>query len=239
MRGAVVTLLALVAAGCGGGPTSDPEAQPEPDCAHPLVWGGVTYDPGLDLPATHEVGPSLGSGVVLGCGDVEAGGVPDELVTVRGIERINPAVAVAVNLEDATEPIVWLAPGYVIESPEHPLHAAAVEWLSVGESPGNDFTCGPALETRARALSTPRQNYPLEVRADDPGVESLLTESDTQRVVSLASDTEITGLERHGVPYVERGDEFTLVLRACDGKESEPGLAGLRVLYADRLAGEG
>jgi hypothetical protein len=29
------------------------------------------------------------------------------------------------------------------------------------------------------------------------------------------------------------------VLRACDGNEGEPGVAGLRLLYADRLAGDG
>lgn len=41
------------------------------------------------------------------------------------------------------------------------------------------------------------------------------------------------------MPYVERGDEFTLVLRAYEGNAGQPGVAGLRLLYADRLAGDG
>ncbi len=239
MRGAVLILLPLAAlAGCGGGTTSDPAARPEPDCAYPLVWDGATYDPGLDLPASSELGPSLGTGTVLGCGDPGAGGIPDERVRVRSIDGIHPEVAVAVTLEGDTQPIVWLAPGYVIESPEHPLHGAAAQALGIGARP-DGYTCGPALETRARALSTPRQNEPLQVRADDPSVESLLTEPGTQRIVSLAADTTISRLERHGVPYVERGDEFTLVVRACDGDEDDPGIAGLRLLVADSVAGEG
>ncbi len=239
MRRAALILVALGMAGCGDGSASDSADRPEPDCAYPLVWAGTTYDPGLDLPATSELGPSLGTGTVLGCGDLSEGGIPDERVGVRRIEGIDPAVAVAVALEGSTEPIVWLGRGYLLESPEHPLQGPAVRTLGIGDLPGDDFTCGPPLETGARALSTPRQNFPLEVQAEDPAVESLLTEAGTQRVVSLTTDTVITGLERHGVPYIERGDEFTLVLRACDGVESEPGVAGLRLLYADRLAAGG
>jgi hypothetical protein len=239
MRRAALILVALAMAGCGGGSASDSADRPEPDCAYPLVWAGTTYDPELDLPATSELGPSLGAGTVLGCGDLSEGGIPDERVGVRRIEGIHPEVAVAALLEGGTDPIVWLAPGYLLESPAHPLHRAAVESAGVGEPPGDDFTCGRPLATPGRALSTPRQNFPLEVQAEEPAVESLLTEAGTQRVVSLTTDTVITGLERHGVPYIERGDEFTLVVRACDGVESESGVAGLRLLYADRLAGGG
>jgi hypothetical protein len=198
----------------------------------------VTYDPGLDLPTSAQLGASLGTGTVLGCGDASAVLIPDERVTVRRVKGINPSVAVAATLEGSTEPLIWLGRGYVLENPRHPLHEAAAGF-GLGEPPDDSYACGAPLETRARALSTPRQNFPLEVQAEDPAVESLLTEAGTQRVVSLTTDTGITGLERHGVPYIERGDEFTLVLRACDGVESEPGVAGLRLLYADRLAGGG
>jgi hypothetical protein len=224
--------------GGGGATTADPASPPEPDCAYPLVWDGITYDPGIDLPAESELGPRLGTGVVLGCGDPRTVVIPDEAVDVSGIERIEPAVAVAATLDSSSRPVVWLAPGYLTQSPRHPLHLAVAD--AFGEQMRDDgFTCGPALETRARALTTPRREEPLQVAADDAYVESLLVEPGTQRVVSLDADTKVLGLERHGVPYVERGDEFELVLRACDGKETEPGLAGLRLLFADSLTGEG
>jgi hypothetical protein len=66
-------------------------------------------------------------------------------------------------------------------------------------------------------------------------VESLLVAPGNQRLVLIQAETAISGLERHGIPYIERGDEFVLVLRACDGNEREPGLAGIRLLIADRL----
>jgi hypothetical protein len=237
MRAGAVVLLTIVGlAACGGEQEGARPSTAALDCAYPLVWNTATYDPGLDLPPTHEVGPSLGTGVVLGCGDVSTGIIPDERVDVSRVEGINPAVAVAATLEGSTEPLVWLGRGYLLEDPRHPLHDAARSGLV--EPPGADFTCGPPLETRARSLSTPRPNVSLEVQAEDPDVESLLTEPGTQRVVTLSTDTVIIGLERHDVPYVERGDEFTLVLRACEGNSGQPGLAGLRLLYADRLTGE-
>ena len=51
----------------------------------------------------------------------------------------------------------------------------------------------------------------------------------------VEADTAVSGLDRHGVPYVEGGDEVLLVLRPCDGDESTPGLAGLRLLIADSI----
>jgi hypothetical protein len=235
--GAVVFLTIVGLAACGGEEEAGRPTTAALDCAYPLVWDGATYDPGLDLPPNHEVGPSLGTGVVLGCGDISTGIIPDERVDVSRVEGMNPAVAVAATPEGSTEPLVWLGRGYLLEDRRHPLHDAAKK-SGLVESPRADFTCGPPLETRARSLSTPRPNVPLEVQAEDPDVESLLTEPGTQRVVSLTADTVISGLERHGVPYVERGDEFTLVLRACEGNSGEPGVAGLRLLYADRLTGE-
>lgn len=237
--GALVALAIIVAAaGCAGqeraGSTpTEPDAAL--DCAYPLVWNEVRYEAGIDLPSSARLGPELGPGVVLGCGSEEMGYYPDENVSVRRIDGVDPAVAVAARIKDADRPIVWLGHGYLVESPRHPLHPTiATSWGLDGHQ---GFTCGASRKTRAYVLSTPAPGQPLEVRADDPEVEALLTEPGTQRLVSVEADTVVSGLERHGVPYVERGDELVLALRPCDGNENEPGLAGLRLLIAESIEG--
>jgi hypothetical protein len=225
----------LLAAGCGGSRAAG-EPAPNLDCPFPLIWNEVRYEAGIELPKTSELGPRLGRGVVRGCGSEKLGYYPDEAVEVRSVEGIDPAVAVAASTKDSFESFVWLAPGYLVETPRHPLHAAiAKAWGLEGHE---GFVCGGGLMTEARALSTPAPGQPLEVEADDHEVELLLVAPGTQRLVSIEADTAISGLERHGVPYVKRGDEFVLVLRACDGNENEPGLAGIRLLIADRLSGD-
>jgi hypothetical protein len=231
-----VTVLAI--AGCNqpepaGGPPAKPAASL--DCAYPLIWNEVRYEVGVELPKTSKLDPRLGPGVVLGCGSEELGYYPDEAVDVRSVEGVDPAIAVAALTKDSSRAIVWLAYGYLVESTRHPLHAAiAKDW---GLDAHEGFICGGSLTTNARALSTPAPGQPLEVEAEDPEVESLLVEPGTQRLVSVEADTAISGLERHGAPYVKRGDEFVLVVRACAGDENEPGLAGLRLLIADSLDG--
>jgi hypothetical protein len=232
-------LIVTAATGCDRLESVDgTPAEPAPslDCAYPLLWNGVRYEAGIDLPASSTLGLQIGPGVVLGCGSEELGYFPDEDVDVRRIEGIAPSIAVAALLKDASRPLVWLAPGYLVESPRHPLHAAVAK--SWGLDGREGFTCGASQTTNARALSTPDPGQPLQVEADDPEVEALLNEPGTQRLVSVGADTAITGLQRHGVPYVERGDEFVLAVRACDGDENRPGLAGLRLLIADRIEGK-
>ena len=234
----VVGVMVVAAVGCAeketaGGTPTEPAANL--DCAYPLLWNEVRYVPGIDLPASSRLGPDIGSGVVLGCGSEEMGYYPDEDVRVRRIEGVDPSIAVAALIKDAARPIVWLGHGYLVESPRHPLHSAiAASWGLDGHE---GFTCGEGRTTTARALSTPAPGQPLEVGADDPEVEALLTASGTQSLVSIDEETAISGLERHGVPYVERGDEFVLAVRPCDGDENQPGLAGLRLLIADSIQG--
>jgi hypothetical protein len=235
----VVGVMVVAGAGCArqetdAGTPTEPAANL--DCAYPLVWNEVHYEAGIDLPASSRLGPDIGPGVVLGCGSEEMGYYPDEDVRVRRIDGIDPAVAVAAQIKNADRPVVWLGHGYLLESPRHPLYAALATSLGVDGHEG--FTCGGSLTTTARALSTPAPGQPLEIEADDPEVEALLNEPGTQRLVSIEADTAISGLERHGVPYVEQGDEFVLAVRACDGDENEPGLAGIRLLIADSVQGK-
>ena len=168
--GALVALAIIVAAaGCAGqeraGSTpTEPDAAL--DCAYPLVWNEVRYEAGIDLPSSARLGPKLGPGVVLGCGSEEMGYYPDENVSVRRIDGVDPAVAVAARIKDADRPIVWLGHGYLVESPRHPLHPTiATSWGLDGHQ---GFTCGASRKTRAYVLFDARSGQPLEVRADIP-----------------------------------------------------------------------
>jgi hypothetical protein len=238
MRRVLLALALLAVAGCGGtetasGPPGEPAANL--DCAHPLVWNEVRYAMGIELPTGAELGPELGPGVVLGCGSAKLGYYRDEDVTARRVEGVDPAVAVAALLAGSDTAAVWLAPGYLVESPQHPLHEAiAADWALNGFE---DFSCERTFTTRARALSTPRPGEGLELEAEDPTVEALLVAPGAHRNVALDAETAISGLERNGAPYVAEGDELELVVSVCDGDENEPGLAGIRLLLAESLGG--
>lgn len=236
----VAAALVVATAGCDRlESAADTRTEPAPslDCAYPLLWKDARYEPGIDLPASSRLGPEIGAGVVLGCGSEEMGYYPDEDVEVRRIEGVDPSIAVAARIESADRPFVWLAPGYLVESSRHPLHAAIAN--SWGLDAHEGFTCGRSRATQARALATPLPGQPLKVEADDPEVEALLTAPGAHRLVMVEADTAVSGLDRHGVPYVERGDEVLLVLRPCDGDEKTPGLAGLRLLIAASIEGTG
>ena len=223
MKGRVLLLAALTVAGCGGSQVAS-EPAPTLDCAYPLVWNELEYEVGVELPRDWELGAALGPGLVLGCGSDELGYYPDEDVDVRSVESIDTAVAVAALPKDATRSIIWVAPGYLIESARHPMHQALAPNWRYAEI-ADVFTCDETFRTRARSLTTPGVGQPLEVKAVNPAVEALLVAPGGNRAVSLDPRTEITGFDRNGVPYVSEGDEFMLVLRTC-WDESDPTAGG-------------
>ena len=223
MRGRVLLLAALTVAGCGGSQVAS-EPAPTLDCAYPLVWNELEYEVGVELPRDWELGAALGPGVVLGCGSDELGYYPDEGVDVRSVESIDTAVAVAALPKDATRSIIWVAPGYLIESARHPMHQALAPNWGYAEI-ADVFTCEETFRTRARSLTTPGLGQPLKVKAVNPAVEALLVAPGGNRAVSLDPRTEITGFDRNGVPYVSVGDEFVLVLCTC-WDESDPTAGG-------------
>lgn len=231
MRRALLLLAALTVAGCDGDQVRS-EPAPNLDCAYPLVWNEVRYEIGVELPRDWELGASLGAGLVLGCGSDELGYYPDEGVEVRSVESIDTAIAVAALPKDATRSIIWVAPGYLIESVRHPMHQALAPNWGYAEI-ADAFTCEETLRTRARSLTTPGLGQPLEVKADNPAVEALLVAPGGNRAVSLDPRTEIAGFDRNGVPYVSEGDEFMLVLRTCRD-ESDP-TAGAPLLLATSI----
>jgi hypothetical protein len=235
MRRVILCLVLLATTGCSGGETAG-EVPTEPagnlDCLYPLVWDDRYYEPAVELPASWKLGAALGPGVVLGCGSETQGYYPDESVDVRGVAGIHSSIAVATRLEGSSRAGIWAAPGYLIESPRHPLHEPlAPNW---GDAELRDeFTCEETFRTRARSLTTPELGQGLEVVAVNPAVEELLVAPGGNRHVALDPATEITGLVRNGVPYVRKGDELMLVVSAC-WNENDP-TAGGPLLLAESV----
>jgi hypothetical protein len=225
LRGVLVIGVALLAAvGCGGEET----AVQAPDCVAPLTWSGVEYWGAATLEEAAAVGTRLGKGIIRCRGESAP---PGRHVDVLGIEAVSSSVAVAVE----GEPYAWLAPGYLPESLRHPLHDA-VFGSPEGPNAEAGFRCGSSRTIRARALTTPVFDIvPLEVAAADEEAQEFLHLEGVGGIVTLDADTVVTGFEREGIPFVQAGDEFWLVLSECEGKETEPGLAGLRRLVVRKL----
>ena len=199
-----------------------------PDCDARLVWNGVTYSSAGSPSKPLLLGRQLGSGVIPDCAE----DAPVRKVEVVGIRGVRPSVAVAV-LGEGEPPYAWLAPGYLPEHPRHPLHDAI---YAPGEPDAEaGFLCGPERTVRARAVTTPSVGY-LQVSAEEDRVQDFLLREDVEGIVTLDSDTVVTGFERDGIPFVQAGDRFTLTLRECKGKSTEPGLTGLRRLVVDEIA---
>jgi hypothetical protein len=228
MRRALLCLvLLLTAAGCSWRDEQGVEVATEPaanlDCLYPLVWDDQRYEPAVELPRSWEADEPLGPGVVLGCGSPELGYYPDEDVEVRSVEGIHPSIAVAAHWHDSAEWAVYAAPGYLIESPRHPLHEALAENWGYADSP--DYTCDRTLRTRGRSLTTPELGQGLEVVAVNPAVEELLVAPGGNRWVAVDPKTELIGFDRNGVPHVREGDDLMLVVNVCRD-EDDPAPSG-------------
>jgi hypothetical protein len=108
----VLAVLALAAAGCGGGdePTvaAPPESPAEPagggvaaSCIAGFNWNGRFYarDAG-ELDAPFEIDAELGRGVQPACNDMGQNIEPDQDVTVLRIKGVDPEIAVAREGDD-------------------------------------------------------------------------------------------------------------------------------------------
>jgi hypothetical protein len=228
-RFSCLAVFALAAAACGGAQTAAPEMQP--DCAALLVWNGVTYR-GVDVGRPLALGRRLGTALIPACGEKE------REVPVAAIDGIHPSIALVAPGRKDTYPdstLVWLGPGYLTTSPLHPLHEEIrAAWGDSNAESG--FRCESPRVFRARARERPAASEGfLHVTVDDESLQAFLTREDVDGIVTLDTNTTIVGFRRHGVPFIDAGDEFELTVRECEGREDEPGLAGLRRLMVKRL----
>lgn len=217
----------LALAGCGGSPQPVQEAGPDDpgraagggaaSCVPLLEWQGATYLGGQ--PGKVELGESLGEATEPGCADTGGAEPSASEVEVFAIEGVDPAVAFATRPD-----FVFLAEGYVLESPAHPLHELVFEQDEPDERRG--WRCGRPVTVEARASGP--ATYGLIFRVTDVAGGGAIFRAARDVEISLDAETQFAGLNRHGVPYVAEGDRFRLTASSCSRGERQK-------LVADRL----
>jgi hypothetical protein len=216
-------LLVVALCGCGGGAgASRPD---EPDCAGRFAWGGVRYQ-GYGPPRVAvAVGEVLRRGEIRGC--ASAPPVPVRVVRLRGID---PSIAVGVRADPGSASIgLFGRPGYVVESPLHPLHDAVFLGPDkpVGVEPG--FRCGAPFTLRGR----------VAVPQSPGGIPLTLRTRRGERQLSLHAATTFSGASRHGLPFVGAGLRVRVRTRRCVGTDqASPGARGLHLLVGDAVWGQ-
>jgi len=215
--GTLVALLltAALAAGCGGGQ----ESAAGGDCVERLLWSGGEYG---GTPGRPPLGEVLGRTATLGCG-----GEPSREVTIFSVRGVHPSVAIAVRPEGGRR-FLGLGPGYLVESPRHPLHDVVFGSESQPDT-YRGYDCRRPRSVLARAVTTPvHETTSLIVAAERRADRSYLRGRGADGVLTFDAGSVIEGFDRHGIPFIEVGDRFRLLLRACTGgSEAPPGLRGL------------
>jgi hypothetical protein len=177
-----------MAFGCG---ESD---RPGSSCVASVRWNQTLYR-GQAMKAPH--GGVAGRGVPPACTPDD----DDQLVTIRRVANVPPALAVAREGEPPGRDIVYLAPGFFPVLDGHPLRrllAGATQDL-----PG-PRRCSGRFHLRGTVLRTPTSD----------GVSLLV---DGQRLsTNVVADTEIIGFRRAGHPYLQRRDLVDVRGRRCD-----------------------
>jgi hypothetical protein len=228
-RVAACSLLALAAAGCDVG---NP-AMNDGDCAAHFTWNGVEYG-GVANASVEDLGDgTIGPSVVRGCPND-----PPLDVTVHRVRGVDPSVAVGVAYD--TEPghmTIWGHPGYVIESPLHPLHRAAYRTDDRPAATRIGYRCDEPRRFRVRVVAVQWPGgIPMKVRPLRKADRAYLLGDGMAGDVNLYAGSDLRVERRHGIPFVAIGDRGTVVLRDCVGtREAGPGFEGLRTFVVDEL----
>ena len=182
-------------------------------CAPTLTWRGIVYHGGFSTRGV-DFGPRVGTGLVPACPGPGEPPAPPTTVALLRLTAVRPALAIAPRRERR----VYLAEGYVIESPRHPLHRTIFRRGSPSETRG--WSCGAAFPRTGRVTNAP------------PNV---LRIGRAQYFVDAA--TRFGGrLTRHGVPYLGRGMRIRLTATRCT---ASGGRAKLVARSFSRVGGTG
>ena len=184
----MVALFALVV----GVATAAPGGAAATSCAPTLTWRGVVYHGGFSGRGLG-FGETVGTGLVPSCPSQGEPAAPPEPVTLLRIRGVRPALAVAPRNERRP----YIADGYVIESPRHPLHRMFFPRGVPNETAG--WSCARSFTRVGRVTHTPPNVFRVN------GVQYFL---DSRTVFGRR-------LMRHGVPYLGRGTRVGLEARRC------------------------
>jgi hypothetical protein len=183
----ILGVASLVVLGCGG------PSGTNSSCAAVVRWNQTLYF-GLAVKVPH--GSVLGRGVVPACTADD----DDQLVTVRRVANVPPALGVApVGVPGKNS--VYLAPGFFPVLAEHPLHRLLVREARGLQRPRR---CSGRFRLRGAVLRTPINNsVPLRVGGRELSVQ-------------VVTGTKIMGFRRAGYPYLQRSDMVEVRGRRCD-----------------------
>lgn len=179
--------VAVGIAGCGG---QDDRAVAS--CANGVQYEGVYYEP--DRNERVDRLEPVGQGTVPTCEGDPASGDPVQVVALRGVP---PEAANAVEGRAG----IFLAAGYPLEVTAHPLHS-------------NYYAAGKPRRTRCRRPF----RFDGEILAPPLFLRGFLIDNGPRwknQFVRLHHATKFRGLERAGIPYVEKGAAVRLRGRRC------------------------
>lgn len=190
-----VALVLAVAAGIVALTAAEARAT---SCVPMLTWRGTVYDGSFQTRGV-ELGARIGTGLVPDCPDVGEEPDPPTPVGVLRVVGVRPAIAVGARQDRS----VYLAEGFVIESPRHPLHRKIFRRGSPNETRG--WSCGPAFRRVGRLRTVP----PLIV-----GIAFRRTGRAAQVFLDARTDFH-ERLARFGVPYLAAGTRVAVTATRC------------------------
>ena len=161
-----------------------------------MEWKGREYSGGFPTRGV-EFGRTIGTAVEPFCGMPGEEPAEPSTLTVRRIKGVRPAIAVGVREYGGT----WLAHGYVIESPRHPLHRTVFR-RDTRPNETRGWTCGATFTRRGRIAQEPP--YVLRIRIGRARPDFFVD-----------ANTSFVGLDRLGVPYLGRGTRVKLTATRC------------------------
>jgi hypothetical protein len=167
-------------------------------CIPTLTWRGTLYSGGFG-PRGVDFGSRIGTGYVPDCPGPGEEPRPPEPVALLRVAGVRPSIAVGARHDRG----LYLAAGFFIESPRHPLHRTIFRRGSPNETRG--WSCGQAFRRTGRVTSAP----PLNLRVRYRG---------TRREGHFFVDAQTRfapALTRFGVPFLATGTRVRLTAVRC------------------------
>jgi hypothetical protein len=191
MRRVVLVGLCLALAACG----ADEDTEGSGACADGLLVDGELYI-GLSLHGPDpKAGGPVDGGVQPGCND----GGPHEAdreIGVRAVRGVPPDVAV---YREWSTSAIYLNVGYPTALPDHPLH---------------DRIHGSPARPRRRARGRPCR---IDGEVTHTWGQPVVSVGERTVTLSIDARTRVTGFERGGLTYIERGDRLRAHGYGCAG----------------------
>jgi Family of unknown function (DUF6281) len=194
----------LICAGCSSG--ASPDLVSGSACAARITWDGTVYY-GQTFPSRLPATLTLGTGGRPTCRDSHGGEAgASSTVEVRRLSGVEPRVAVAVQGEPEH---AYLAAGYFIQLPSHPLHGA-IEWSS--RSLNELIGCAKSPPMRVEGTIRYGPSASLDVSGRDDVARRYVG---SEALLFVDARTHVERLSRNGLPYIAPGTKVAVEAIGC------------------------